>query len=87
MFYELNSWDPLGTTPWRRSSSGPLNGTLDGQLDIYAEIALLMDPNIRFAEQEGNQTVTSPTIQPPKEVSDPEIGGIDIEIPNILPDG
>jgi hypothetical protein len=45
MFYELNTWDPAGTTPWKRSTDDPLNGTFDGSLNQFAEITLLMDPN------------------------------------------
>ncbi|KAJ6439023.1 Lipase 1 [Purpureocillium lavendulum] len=48
MFYELNSWDPLGTTPWKRSNDDPLNGTFNGQQEIYAQITLLMDPDANF---------------------------------------
>lgn len=45
MFYELNSWDPAGTTPWKRDvDSGELSGTFYGDMLILAKITNLMDP-------------------------------------------
>lgn len=50
MFYELNTWDPAGATPFKRSSGGELNGTFYGELDIFAQIATMMDPGAEFTE-------------------------------------
>lgn len=87
MFFELNTWDPLGGNPWKRSNDGPLNGTFKGQQEIYAQITRLMDPNAEFTQQEGNTTQTSSETAAiePAPVANFEIP--DIQVPNFLPDG
>lgn len=91
MFYELNTFDPLGTTPWKRSSSGPLNGTFDGAIDALAQITLFVDPSATLAEKDNVQdnTVTGFSVPANRKVADTtntELSGR-FEIPNILPDG
>ncbi|KAJ4007802.1 hypothetical protein NW766_009607 [Fusarium irregulare] len=55
MFYELNSWDPAGTTPWKRDSGGgELSGTFYGDMLILAKITRLMDPNAELHHDNGN---------------------------------
>lgn len=54
MFYELNTWDPLGTTPWKRSTDEALNGTFDGDIDVFAQITSVMDPGAQYADSEAN---------------------------------
>jgi hypothetical protein len=55
MFYELNSWDPAGTTPWKRdSASGELSGTFYGDMLILAKITRLLDPDSELHHDEGN---------------------------------
>lgn len=86
MFYELNTWDPLGATPWKRSTTGELNGTFAGELDVFAQVTLLMDKNAQFTSQEGNTSATvSSTEVLAGAVSDIEVAGI--EVPDLLPDG
>ena len=82
MFYELNTWDPLGTTPWRRSNDDPLNGTFQGHMEIMAQVSLLLDPNAEFTNQEANVTLS-----PPLPSSTGAAEDIDIQVPNLLPDG
>lgn len=54
MFYELNSWDPAGTSPWKRDSdSGELNGTFYGDMLILAKIKRLMDPDAELHHDDG----------------------------------
>jgi hypothetical protein len=38
MFYELNTFDPFGTTPWKRSPGSELQGTFGGDLDILIQM-------------------------------------------------
>lgn len=86
MFYELNSLDPAGTNPWKRSTNGELQGTFLGDLDIYAQITQLMDPQVQFKEPAVD------TNNPPGATFLEMDNGtnsalLDIEIPNLLPDG
>jgi hypothetical protein len=55
VIYELNSWDPAGTTPWKRDShEGELSGTFYGDMLILAKITQLMDPNAELHHDNGN---------------------------------
>lgn len=91
MFYELNTLDPMGSSPWKRSVRNSMNGTFDGSLDVLAEITLLVDPHAKLAHEPFiNDTKTAAGIF--DEVSVDRINDNDhqphsIEIPNILPDG
>ena len=88
MFYELNTWDPLGSTPWKRTNDDPLNGTFDGELDIFAQITLLMDPNAEFTQLEGNTTLTPATnTTQTGDVSHLEVNIPEIQVSDLLPDG
>lgn len=85
MFYELNTWDPLGTTPWKRSTEEPINGTFDGDIDILAQITSVIDPDAQFADNDAktvmiNANTIMANVETVAEVA--EIG-----IPNLLPDG
>ncbi|RFN46103.1 integrin alpha n-terminal [Fusarium flagelliforme] len=54
MFYELNSWDPSGTIPWKRGShEGELSGTFYGDMLTLAKITHLMDPNAELHHDNG----------------------------------
>ena len=92
MFYEMNTFDPLGTTPWKRSTSESINGTFDGAIDALAQITLFVDPSATLAEKDKIQGNTLTGFNVPaqansdKKVADTTNKGI-IEIPNILPDG
>lgn len=56
MFYELNTWDPQGATPWKRTGGDPLNGTFSGEIDVFAQITEKLDPDATFANPEANST-------------------------------
>lgn len=81
MFYEMNSWDPAGTTPWRRTNDDPLSGTFDGSVDVFAQITLLMDPNAEFVDQSDVVSDATSDAQSEK-LETPEF-----QVPNLLPDG
>jgi hypothetical protein len=87
MFYELNTWDPAGTTPWKRTTTGSLNGTFEGDLGKFAQITLLMDPNAQLNDQSliVNTSTNAAAVEKVEKVSGVKLLGI--EIPNILPDG
>lgn len=56
MFYELNSWDPAGTTPWKRDTDqGELSGTFYGDMLILAQVTKLMDPNAELHHDDDNK--------------------------------
>ncbi|KAM0433675.1 hypothetical protein ACHAQK_009109 [Fusarium lateritium] len=56
MFYELNSWDPAGTTPWKRDTAeGELSGTFYGDMLIMAKVTKLMDPNAELHHDDENR--------------------------------
>ncbi|GKU19782.1 unnamed protein product [Fusarium langsethiae] len=55
MFYELNTWDPSGTTPWKRDShEGELSGTFYGDMLTLAKITSLMDPDAELHHESGD---------------------------------
>ncbi|PNP41723.1 hypothetical protein TGAMA5MH_06316 [Trichoderma gamsii] len=87
MFYELNSWDPFGSTPWKRSNDDPLKGTFNGEQQVFAQITLLLDPNVTFSQQEANNAAPKLAIQSnrTRPVQDLEIPAV--QVPSLLPDG
>ncbi|KAB8211919.1 fibronectin type III domain protein [Aspergillus parasiticus] len=82
MFYELNTWDPRGNSPWKRSVDYPLEGTFEGTVNQLAQITLLMDSDAQFADQDMISDASAASIATYDEV---ELSSV--EIPNILPDG
>ncbi|KAF4436965.1 integrin alpha n-terminal [Fusarium austroafricanum] len=74
MFYELNTFDPLGMDPWKRQTEGgELSGTFYGDMLIYAQITRLLDPNAELHHQgEKTKAGASPDgdLVPRGEVSD-----------------
>lgn len=87
MFYELNSRDPLGSSPWKRSTEGPLNGTFEGSLDQFAQITLLMDPNADFTNEDKIESATQSVPAEAQTKSSSSTQALDVEVPNLLPDG
>lgn len=81
MFYELNTWDPAGSTPWKRSADNPENGTFAGDQSIFAQLTLYIDPDAEFRNQEVEGT--SPKLKLPEGEDEMQVA----ELPNILPDG
>ncbi|KAJ4415694.1 hypothetical protein N0V82_007187 [Gnomoniopsis sp. IMI 355080] len=87
MFYELNSRDPLGSSPWKRSTEGPLDGTFEGSLDQFAQITLLMDPNAAFTNEDKIDSAEKAVKIQSQMQSNLTVPELDIEVPNLLPDG
>ncbi|OAR01499.1 hypothetical protein LLEC1_05006 [Akanthomyces lecanii] len=82
MFYELNSWDVLGFSPWKRSNDDPLEGTFDGDQEILAQITLLMDEGAKFTQEQAN-TRSFAAVKNAALAS----SNFNVQVPNLLPDG
>jgi len=80
MFYELNIYDPAGHYPAKRNTDGVPNGTFEGDMEQFAQITLLIDPDATLADQDA--TLSSVAISRVKTQSLAKL-----EIPNLLPDG
>ncbi|PKY04114.1 fibronectin type III domain protein [Aspergillus campestris IBT 28561] len=87
MFYELNTWDPLGRNPWKRSQDNPLEGTFEGDMNILAQITLLMDPDAKLTDQALISGISADSLPTSDVVPFSTAAVPDVEIPNILPDG
>jgi hypothetical protein len=87
MFYELNTWDPLGLNPWKRSQQNPLQGTFEGSVNEFAQITLLMDPNAQFSDQALMSNTPTASIAASKMALLNNAVVTGVEVPNILPDG
>ncbi|PYI01923.1 fibronectin type III domain protein [Aspergillus sclerotiicarbonarius CBS 121057] len=89
MFYELNTWDPLGRNPYKRSQDNPLNGTFEGSVNQLAQITLLMDPDAKLTDQtfvsDSAADTTTEALAESKIFLSAQSS--DIEVPNLLPDG
>ncbi|QIW96307.1 hypothetical protein AMS68_001825 [Peltaster fructicola] len=80
MFYELNTWDPFGSSPWKRSERTTSNTTMEGQVNIFALITLEADKD---AQLKHDAAATND-----KTISDSVSNSKDIGVPtNIMPDG
>lgn len=54
MFYELNTYDWKGNTPWKRSPQLPAEGTFEGNMDLYASLVLLADSDAKLRGNEAH---------------------------------
>ena len=72
MFYELNSWDMLGNSPWKRSTGEELEGTFMGDMNILAQIQLIVDPDAKFTT-EGHKASSAETAVNAKVASDSDM--------------
>ncbi|KAL2076239.1 hypothetical protein VTL71DRAFT_1182 [Oculimacula yallundae] len=88
MFYELNSFDTLGNSPWKREPSEELQGTFMADLSILGQIQLFVDPNAKLnyeyqasssvaAAKAGNSKagIFAPIVDGYRRVFHPQIGG------------
>lgn len=80
MFYELNIYDPAGHYPAKRNTDGVPDGTFEGEMQQFAQITLLIDPDATLADEDA--VVSSTAMSRIKTQSLAKL-----EIPNLLPDG
>ncbi|EPS26948.1 hypothetical protein PDE_01888 [Penicillium oxalicum 114-2] len=85
MFYELNTLDPFGSNPWKRSEEDIPEGTFGGTVNQYALITQLVDPDAKLSEESlvdsQNSAVTFSRRASIQASVQPRT------IPNLLPDG
>ena len=85
MFYELDTLDMYGTTPWKRADKAPANGTFEGTVNVLASLTQASVPNVQLAH--GNY-VKRADIGVSDVHESYNLGKRDIlEAPNFLPDG
>jgi hypothetical protein len=85
MFYELNSWDWSGSSPWKRGTGGELQGTFMGDMNILAQIQLLADPDAKLANQHSDTSSMTADKAAVADVSIAASGASAIDM--IIPDG
>jgi hypothetical protein len=88
MFYELNTWDPFGNTPWKRTTDDSLNGTFEGDHNVFAQITLVTDPDATFAQQNDIEGASTSIQTVAAATADDDVDDEDgIIVNNWLPDG
>jgi hypothetical protein len=87
MFYELSTLDIFGSSPWKRSTTGTLEGTNEGFQNQLAQITLLADPDAHLNLPSGVSTSDVGTASVASVDNDMEASAVSFEIPNFLPDG
>lgn len=88
MFYELDTFDPSGNTPWKRSSDAVMNGTFEGEVAVLAQITGVADPDAQLAQQDLVNNATAAAAILGSILTDGEVEHKAFqEVPNILPDG
>jgi len=84
MFYELDTLDPLGSDPWKRSTDGVADGTVEGYQNQLAQLSLLADPDAKLNLPAGVQSAQVSALHVEVATADQTAA---FEIPNLLPDG
>jgi hypothetical protein len=87
MFYELNTWDLKGNSPWKRSVDQPLEGTFQGTVNQLAQITLLMDADAKLLDQALISDAGTASIAASNVKLVNSAGLFELAIPNLLPDG
>lgn len=91
MFYKLDSWDTLGSNPWKRDQRTSANGTFEGNVNLLSYISGVADPEASFREQayidENNPADLVTVIDGENDTANnaEEAGGISIK--SFIPDG
>lgn len=89
MFYELNLKDPWGTNPWKRSSDEHYNGTFGGFVNTLARATEYIDSDAKLRNEDAIEDSSSSKIagQAFAELESATLSAVDLEVPNLLPDG
>lgn len=87
MFYELNSQDPLGSSPWKRTNTEYYNGTFEGDVNIFAQITEVLAPDSAFSNPEAGSESTDTAFKSASVLLAEDDGLDNFPIPNVLPDG
>ncbi|KAJ5475502.1 hypothetical protein N7539_007789 [Penicillium diatomitis] len=85
MFYELNTMDPFGSNPWKRTQEDDLEGTFGGTVNQFALITQLVDPDAQLSDQ--SMVVQESSALTASKVMSIEAAVQARSIPNLLPDG
>ncbi|KAK4452713.1 carbohydrate esterase family 3 protein [Podospora aff. communis PSN243] len=85
MFYELSSLDFMGGSPWKRSEGEAHVDTFQGEINMMAQLTLLLDPEARLAVPEAANSLNSVNLTAVNEL--PQRPHVKVGIMNVLPDG
>lgn len=90
MFYKLDSLDPLGSNPWKRSDNPHMNTTFGGDLNKFARIVQFIEPDIKLRHEDKveDEDATESKIALQAQLVNAEDDEESwFEWPNLLPDG
>jgi hypothetical protein len=83
MFYEMDWYDPAGSSPWKRSTDGVYDGTFEGDMNILSEVTKEMDPDAELVTEVyiDEDAAKAPKLEAVSKVN------LAVEKANLLPDG
>lgn len=81
MFYELDTFDPWGSNPWKRSTVEHKNGSFSGYMNMFARATEFVAPDVKFREAQRIETTSE------LEAQQAAAQGATEDVPNLLPDG
>ena len=85
MFYELDTLDPWGSNPWKRSPVEHMNGSFSGDMNTMARATKFLANDVQFRQESKiSSTDLSEMMQALQEAAS---DGATEDVPNYLPDG
>ncbi|KAF4990980.1 hypothetical protein FDECE_14187 [Fusarium decemcellulare] len=86
MFYELDTFDPWGNNPWKRSTVEHQNGSFSGVMNVLARATEFVAEDVQFRQENKIEDTSklSGTVVGAQEVAS---DGATEDVPNLLPDG
>lgn len=90
MFYKLESLDPFGSNPWKRSVEPHMNATFGGDENMFARVVEFLEPGIKLQNGDEVENVAEVNGKEAAKAhfADAEVKAADLfEWPNLLPDG